>query len=146
MFTRHPAYRAARPRSGARRGRVSVSVTGVRPAGESSAAMLSGCRPSGGRATGYGSERGGRSWVVLIPDSRFEGGRPLRFLHPTMRIRGWARRLPSRDRSRGRAHMCMGVYLATDRPQPLVEWREVEPSFNVTELSEQEAPVRGRFS
>lgn len=42
--------------------------------------------------------------------------------------------------------MCMGVYLATDRPQPLVEWKEVEPSFNVTELSEQEAPVRGRFS
>ena len=42
--------------------------------------------------------------------------------------------------------MCMGVYLATDRPQPLVEWRVAEPSFNVTELSEQEAPVRGRFS
>jgi hypothetical protein len=40
----------------------------------------------------------------------------------------------------------MGVYLATDQPQPLVEWREEEPSFNVTDLSEDEAPVRGRFS
>ena len=42
--------------------------------------------------------------------------------------------------------MCLGVYLAADRPLPLVEWNEARPSFNVTELSPAEAPVRGRFS
>ena len=42
--------------------------------------------------------------------------------------------------------MCMGVYLAADRPLPLVEWDEARPSFNVTELDDGEAEVRGRFS
>ena len=41
--------------------------------------------------------------------------------------------------------MCMGVYLAADRPLPLVEWREARPSVNVAELSEAEAQVRGRY-
>ena len=40
----------------------------------------------------------------------------------------------------------MGVYLAADRPLALREWDEQRPSFNVTELSEDEAAVRGRFS
>ncbi len=40
----------------------------------------------------------------------------------------------------------MGVYLAASRPLPLRDWDEARPSFNVTALSAEEEPVRGRFS
>lgn len=42
--------------------------------------------------------------------------------------------------------MCMGVYLAASAPLPLREWDEARPSFNVSALAAEEAPVRGRFS
>jgi hypothetical protein len=38
--------------------------------------------------------------------------------------------------------MCMVVYIAAGSPLPLVPWQEEEPAFNVTELTEHEAPVR----
>ena len=42
--------------------------------------------------------------------------------------------------------MCLAVFLASDRPLPLVPWQEARPSFNVTELEPDETRVRGRFS
>ena len=43
--------------------------------------------------------------------------------------------------------MCLMVYLAADRPLPLIEWREEDRGFHVTELDrEQDEPVRAQFS
>ena len=42
--------------------------------------------------------------------------------------------------------MCLAVFLAADRPLPLVPFDEARPSFNVTELDPGERAVRGRFS
>ena len=42
--------------------------------------------------------------------------------------------------------MCLAVFLASDRPLPLVPWVEERPSFNVSELAPDELRVRGRFS
>lgn len=42
--------------------------------------------------------------------------------------------------------MCLGVFLASDRPLDLVPWDERRPAFNVVPLSEHEAPVRRQFA
>ena len=42
--------------------------------------------------------------------------------------------------------MCMVLYVAADRPLPLVAWDERDPAFHVTELPDSEAAVRARFS
>ena len=41
--------------------------------------------------------------------------------------------------------MCLGVYLITDRDQPIIPFRGDQPGFNTSVLSEQEAGVRERF-
>ena len=42
--------------------------------------------------------------------------------------------------------MCMMLYLASDKPLPLVAWDENNPSFHVQELHESSASVRKQFS
>lgn len=42
--------------------------------------------------------------------------------------------------------MCMGVYLASEVPLPLVAWDENARGFNVAELSEYELPVKAQFT
>lgn len=39
----------------------------------------------------------------------------------------------------------MMLYIASDKPLPLVEWREDEPAFNVTELSGSDVQVKKQF-
>lgn len=41
--------------------------------------------------------------------------------------------------------MCLMVLLAADQPLPLVEWDETRRGFNVSELTEAEAPARERL-
>lgn len=60
---------------------------------------------------------------------------------------GLGRKGPAADSIRqGRASMCLGVYIASDGPLPLVAWNPAEPAFNVTGLSEVEAAVRAQFT
>jgi hypothetical protein len=42
--------------------------------------------------------------------------------------------------------MCLGVFVASDRPLLLVPWNAQAPGFNTAPLSEREAPVRRQFS
>ena len=42
--------------------------------------------------------------------------------------------------------MCLGIYIASDEPLPLVEWNPAAPSFSVTPLFDYEAPVREQFT
>ena len=43
--------------------------------------------------------------------------------------------------------MCLVVYLAADRPLPLIPWDENARGFHVTELAgEKDEPVRGQFT
>ena len=42
--------------------------------------------------------------------------------------------------------MCMTLYVASDKPLPLINWNESNPNFNVTELDESSQSVRKQFS
>ncbi len=42
--------------------------------------------------------------------------------------------------------MCMVLYVAADKPLPLITWDENNPKFHVTELNEYSAGVRKQFS
>jgi len=41
--------------------------------------------------------------------------------------------------------MCLAVYLASDKPLPLIEWNEEKPSFYVKELTPPEESVKTQF-
>lgn len=41
--------------------------------------------------------------------------------------------------------MCLAVYLASDKPLPLIEWSEKEPSFYVGELTKFDKSVKIQF-
>jgi len=41
--------------------------------------------------------------------------------------------------------MCMMIYIASDRPLPLIEWHDESPAFHVRELSADEQVVRAHF-
>jgi hypothetical protein len=41
--------------------------------------------------------------------------------------------------------MCLAVYLASDKPLPLIEWNEKEPSFYVGELTKSDKSVKIQF-
>ena len=41
--------------------------------------------------------------------------------------------------------MCRALYIASDKPLPLIEWNEAEPGFYVLELQENEEIVRKQF-
>ena len=42
--------------------------------------------------------------------------------------------------------MCLVIYIASNKPLPLVPWDKTSPGFNVVELSENEECVRIHFS
>ena len=42
--------------------------------------------------------------------------------------------------------MCRVVYIAADRPLPLIPWNPESPEFHVIELTDREAPVKSQFS
>jgi len=42
--------------------------------------------------------------------------------------------------------MCLGVFVASDRPLPLVSWNIQAPGFNTVPISEHEQSVRQQFS
>lgn len=42
--------------------------------------------------------------------------------------------------------MCHTLYIASDKPLPLVEWNEEQPSFFTAELQEHEEGVRNQFT
>ena len=41
--------------------------------------------------------------------------------------------------------MCLAVYLASDKPLPLVEWNEKQPKFNVLPLDDRDTQVTKQF-
>lgn len=41
--------------------------------------------------------------------------------------------------------MCLAVYIASNKPLPLISWVEEKPAFYVAELSENEAAVKIQF-
>src|SRR3954467_11018699 len=42
--------------------------------------------------------------------------------------------------------MCRVLYIAADRPLPLIPWDPKNPGFHVIELTEREVPVKSQFS
>ena len=42
-------------------------------------------------------------------------------------------------------NMCMMIYIASDRPLPLIDWQDEFPAFHVRELREEEMAVRTHF-
>jgi len=42
--------------------------------------------------------------------------------------------------------MCLVLYIAADRPLPLIAWDPEKPDFHVTEVPDREASVRTQFS
>ena len=42
--------------------------------------------------------------------------------------------------------MCRVLYIAADRPLPLIPWDPENPGFHVIELTEREAPVKNQFA